>query len=229
MSLSRDFAAFVASLRYADLPSRGGRPRQGRHPRGADVRARRARDASVKTGARADAGRGTGRCRHRHRIVLRREAHQGRRGVRQRRDDPGRRQVGHLPHAHPPGNRHHPRRACRRGGHRRIGPAVPHRGRRGLRGHGTHGRRVHPDGDVARLPRRPGVRHLRRRGRRGETTRAQRRPDPQRHCPVRQSRRRQSRRRAQRRPVAARGRRRAQRACWPSPWRGTARQVARPR
>ena len=51
---------------------------------------------------------------------------------------------------------------------RRLGQRVPHRGRRRLRGHGAHGRRVHPDGDVARLPRRAGVRHLRRGGRGGE-------------------------------------------------------------
>ena len=52
----------------------------------------------------------------------------------------------------------------------RLGQRLHHRHRGGLRGDGAHGRRLHPDGDGARLPRRPGVRHLRRR------------PSPPRRC-----------------------------------------------
>ena len=53
-------------------------------------------------------------------------------------------------------------------------------------------------------------------------------PDPRRHRPMRQPRLRQSRRGAQRRPLVARRRRGAQRVARRWPWPGTARPAARP-
>ena len=62
---------------------------------------------------------------------------------------------------------------------RRFGQGVHHRRRRGLRSDGAHGRGLHPDGHGARLPRRAGVRHLRR-GRGGRKDHGpERRPDEQ--------------------------------------------------
>ena len=109
------------------------------------------------------------------------------------------------------------------------GRQLPHRRRRRLRGDGAHGRRVHSHGHVARLPRRTGVRHLRRGRRRRETPAARREPDPQRDRPVRQPRRRQPGGRPQRRPVAARGRRGAQRAARRRAGQARHARAARPR
>ena len=109
------------------------------------------------------------------------------------------------------------------------GEGVPHRRRSRLRGHGAHGRRVHPDRDVARLPRRAGVRDFRRGGRGGENRRPRRRPDPRRHRAMRQPGVGQSRRHPQRRPLAARGRRGAQRAARGGDGASKARRAAKRR
>ncbi len=158
-------------------PAAGGRgPREGRHAAGIVLGAGCARHGRQQAGAGADAGGRSRRRWHRDRAVQWRQTHQERRRIRQCGDDLCRRQVGHVPHADPPG--HRDPAGCARGGgnYACSGAAIPHRGRSRVRGDGAHGRRVHSDGDVARLPRRPGVRHLRRGRRRGED------PEPRRRC-----------------------------------------------
>ena len=122
MSLSRDFAAFVANLRYEDLP-----PAVVDRAKGVtlqaltsalvahDMPASRQALALMQDEEQGGAGIATVLCK-------RRQAHQGGRGLRQRRDDLRRRQVGHVPHAHPSGHRDHPGRAGGGGDHRRLGP-----------------------------------------------------------------------------------------------------------
>ncbi len=179
------------------------RPGQGCHLGGIVLGARRPRYAGQQTGAGADAGGGGRRRRGCDRAVRWRETHQSWGRVCQHRDDLRRRQVGHFSDADPP--RHGDPAGGSRGGggDRRFGPSVSDRGCCRLRSHGADGRRVHSDGDVARLSRRSGVRHLRRRDCRRQTRGPRCEPDQRRDRPMRQSRCRQSRRRAQRRPFTA--------------------------
>ena len=109
-----------------------------------------------------------GRRWRRHSVGQRHAADQGRRRLRQCGDDFRRRQVGHVPHADASGHCDHSCRAGRGRIDRRLRQGLHHSGGRRLRSYGAHGCRVHPDGDVARLPRRSGVRHFRRRDRGGE-------------------------------------------------------------
>ena len=134
------------------------------------------------------------------------EGDQGRRRLRQLGDDAGRRQVGHLPHAHASRHRHHPGRADRRGNRGRLGKGLHHRPRGRLRGDGADGGRLDSDGDGARLPRGSGVQHLRRRDRRREDHALHRGSGARRHLAVHEPGGQQPRK-----PRAARGRRRAQR------------------
>ena len=101
-SLSRQFAQWVVGLRYEDLPAGRRRPRQGPRAPEPGVRTARVADAAGKQ-AWSSSRRRRPASERRHRHGDRRQGHQGRRCVRERGDDAGGRQVGHLPHAHPPG------------------------------------------------------------------------------------------------------------------------------
>ena len=105
-SLSRQLAGWVAGLRFEDLP-----PEVVDRARGLTLHglasALVGHDGAAPLQAlrlmqEEEAGGAGGR----HRAGTRNQADQGRRGVRQRRNDPGWWEVGHLPHAHPSGVRH---------------------------------------------------------------------------------------------------------------------------
>ena len=165
-SLSRQFAQWVVGLRYEDLPAAVVDRAKGltlqnlasallgsQMPAGQQaVKFVTDEEAGVRNGATI--------------MVSGAQGDQGRRRLRQLGDDAGRRQVGYLPHAHPSRHDHHPGGARRRGDRGRVGKGLHHRRRGRLRGHGADGGRLDSDGDGARLPREPGVRHLRRRDRR---------------------------------------------------------------
>ena len=212
MSLSREFAAFVAGLKYEDLPAAVVDRAKGVTLQALasalvahDMPASQQALALMQEEEAGGGGAATVLCNGA-------QTDQGRRRLCQYRDDLCRRQMGHLPHADPSRHRDPAGGIGRGGNRRRLGRGFPRRGRRRLRGHGADGRRVHPDRHVARLSRRAGVRHLRRGDRRRQARRARRRADPRRDRAMRQPRLGQSRRRAQRRPLVARRRRGAQRA-----------------
>ena len=129
MSLSREFAAFVANLRYRDLP-----PAVIDRAKGVTLEALSsalvAHDMPASKQAlglmQAEGAGGGGAA-----TVLCNGAklHQGRRRVCQHRDDLCRWQVGHFPHADPP--RHGDPAGGSRcgGGDRRVGRGISDRGR----------------------------------------------------------------------------------------------------
>ena len=171
MSLSREFAAFVADLRYADLP-----PDVVDRAKGVTLQALlgagRARYAGQPTGAGADAGGGSRRRRGRDRAVQRRKlTKSGAAFVNAEMIFAGGKWDTFRMLTHP-GIAILPAALVAAEMTQCSGERIPDRRRRRLRGHGAHGVGVHPDGDVARLSRRAGVRHFRRGGRRREDSAA---------------------------------------------------------
>ena len=173
MSLSREFAAFVADLQYGDLPAAVVDRAKGVTLQALssalvarDMPASRQALALMQEEEAGGGGAATVLC---HGA----QADQGRRGLRQCRDDLRRRQVGHVPHADPSRHRDPAGRAGRGGDDAACS------GKEFLTGVAAGYEVMErmaaefiPTRDVARLSRRAGVRHFRRGGRGGEDRRA---------------------------------------------------------